>query len=59
MNIPDSIIVQELVHEYGYTEKQAKTILLSYKNQNKLSDLIDLIQQKLTIKMTKEELCNV
>lgn len=55
--IPDSIVVQELVYRYNYTEEQAKTIVSFYKKHHKISELEDLIQQNLLISLTKEDLC--
>lgn len=57
MNISESIIINELIQQYNYTEEQAKTIVSFYKKHHKISELEELIQQNLLISLTKEDLC--
>ena len=57
MNIPKSIIVNELIQQYNYTEEQAKTIVSFYKKHRKISELEELIQQNLLISLIKDDLC--
>lgn len=59
MIFSDEVILQELMWEYDYTQEQAQSILSSYKSQDKLSELYELIQHKLDLKNLDEVLFNV
>lgn len=59
MTFPENTIIKELIWEYDYTKSQAKAIVSYYKKANKYSDLCELIQYRLSIKLSEEELYNV
>lgn len=57
MIFPERTIVNELIWEYDYSPSQAKSIVSHYKKLGKYSELCALIQQRLSIKLSKEDLC--
>lgn len=56
MLYPEEVITSELMWEYDYTEQQAKTLIESYKSQGKYNDLCDLINYRMSLKSSKDNL---
>lgn len=59
MNYPETIVIKELMWEYDYTEKQAKLIIDKYKQSNKYPELCELIQHRMSVRLSEEEMHNV
>lgn len=59
MIYPEEIVIQELMWEYDYTLTQAQSIVNLYKSKDEYSELCELIQHRLSIKLSREELCSM
>lgn len=55
----EETIINELMWEYDYTESQAQSIIDKYKQSNKYLDLCELIQHRVSTRLSEEEMYNV
>lgn len=56
---PEETIINELMWEYDYTETQAQSIVDKYKQSNKYPELCELIQHRVSVRLSEEEMHNV
>lgn len=52
----EKVIIDELMWEYDYTETQAQSIIDKYKQSNKYPDLCELIQHRLSMRLSEENM---
>ena len=55
----EETIINELIWEYDYTETQAQSVVNKYKQSNKYSELCELIQHRVFVRLSEEEMHNV
>lgn len=55
MIYPEEVVLKELMWEYDYSQEQAESILLAYKQNGKYYKLCQLIEHKASL----EEVANV